>query len=90
MQIELYHLESEIEEFHDACEDHAHSLHGYGDDHLIDVEENLKWTSGILISTLITSICTYYICKHLIYYMGPSFALPLSFPTHLSTYLLPT
>ena len=45
MHIEVYHLESEIDDFEIACEAHAHSLHGYGDDNLLEVEEHLKWAS---------------------------------------------
>ena len=49
MQIELYHLESEIDDFDEACHDGAHSLHGYGNDYLLQVEEHLMYTSvGIL------------------------------------------
>lgn len=45
MHVELYHLESEIDDFHEACSAHAHSLHGYGDDALLETEEYLKWSS---------------------------------------------
>lgn len=50
MQIELYHLESEIDDFEEACHDGAHGLHDYGNDYLLQIEENLMYTSVAILS----------------------------------------
>ena len=45
MHVELYFLESMISDFMIACSEQKESLHGYGDRKLLEVEEQLKYTS---------------------------------------------
>ena len=71
MQIEVYFLESQVEDYESAYEHHAESLEHYGNHNLLEREEHLKAASIGILSVFAFEICLCAFAEAMVYFQNP-------------------
>ena len=71
MQMEVYYLESQIEDFEIACHDGAHSLHHYGNTKLEKLEHQLEYVSIAILSFFALEIILAVIAEGKVFFSNP-------------------
>lgn len=71
IQMEVYYLESKIDDFAEACEHHAESLDHYGDHELHEQEKQLVATSIGILSVFLLEIFLSIIAEGMVFFHSP-------------------